>query len=578
MLYIYTVDEAPIVNTEDYVIGSYFLDANGCEDYVSIGSIDETLPLQIKGRGNATWRKPKKPYRIKLDSKASLLGMPKSKHWVLLAAHTDWLAHGRNYLAFKISEKMGMPYTTRCVPCEVVLNDDYIGMYFLTEHIRIDKDRVNIKEQADEETDSTLITGGWLLEIDNYNEVNQIRFTDPKKPNKYMRVTYHSPEELSDVQLNYLTELINNVNMSVNTDDKTSREWERYIDIDALARFYMIEEALDHLEAFSGSSWFYKDRGEDTKLIWGPIWDAGSTLGERNKESYSTNFLYKDEPYFAYNHWIEEIAKFPRFQIAIKKWWKKYRDEVFPTMQDEVDAYGLLTEAALASDYLRWNDLSDTQLSWYRRQYMRRLTNKRDFLISQWDVASDDLNWATYYSDIDLALPQGINAFVVNEINNDVLNISPINYIPANVGVLLQGTTDFDELEIIPFEGKDSNNNSHLKDNAVSSLLVGSIESQIANDGYVLHNNMFVLAPTDTPIEPHRCYIPVTSDDNTPTIVSIENSSIPTTINGTLNDKTLKTVRYYNVAGVMSETPFQGVNIMVKEMSDGTFETSKFVK
>ena len=131
--------------------------------------------------------------------------MPKSKHWILLAAYADWLAHGRNYLAFKISEKMGMPYTPGCVPCEVVLNGDYIGMYFLTEQIRIAKERVNITEQDDEETDSTLITGGWLLEIDNYTETNQIRFTDPAKPNKTMKVTYHDPEELSDVQLNYLT-------------------------------------------------------------------------------------------------------------------------------------------------------------------------------------------------------------------------------------------------------------------------------------------------------------------------------------------------------------------------------------
>ena len=170
VLYINTENEAPIVDKVNYVQGTYYLDANGCGDYESIGSQENPLPLSIRGRGNATWRLPKKPYRLKLETKTSLLGMPKSKHWILLAAYADWLAHGRNYLAFKISEKMGMPYTPGCVPCEVVLNGDYIGMYFLTEQIRIAKERVNITEQDDEETDSTLITGGWLLEIDNYTD------------------------------------------------------------------------------------------------------------------------------------------------------------------------------------------------------------------------------------------------------------------------------------------------------------------------------------------------------------------------------------------------------------------------
>lgn len=513
VLYINTVDEQPIIDKINYIEGDYYLDANGCGDYESVGSEDNPLPLLIRGRGNSTWWGfDKKPYRLKLDSKASLLGMPKSKHWILLAEAGDWLGHGRNYLNLKISEKLGMPYTTRSVPCEVVLNGDYIGMYFLTEQIRIAKERVNIAEQADEENDSSLITGGWLLEIDNYNETNQIRFFDIKRPDRIMRVTYHSPEVLSAIQLNYLTSFINNVNESVNTDDKTSREWEKYIDIDALARFYILIEAIDDQEGFSGSSWFYKDRGDSSKLIWGPFWDSGSSLGNRNLNIENQNYFYENEPAFAYNHWIGEIAKFPRFQIAIKKWWKKYRDEVFPAMQAEVDAFGELTEAALACDYLRWGDLSATNLWYYRLKYMKLLRNKRDFMISKWDVPSNNINWTTYFSDVDLTLPQGVKAYVVNSINGNSLDLSLVDYIPANVGILLQGITEFDEIDTIPYVGETQEMNS---------ILMGSVESQIVNDGYVLHNNEFVLAPTNTPIEPHRCYIPIISNDSTPTLVEI---------------------------------------------------------
>lgn len=79
-------------------------------------------------------------------------------------------------------------------------------------------------------------------------------------------------------------------------------------------------------------------------------------------------------------------------------------------MQAEVDAYGVLTEAALAADYLRWEDKSATHLDYYRGKYMRTLSNKRDFLISRWDVPDDSINWVTYYGDADYSLPQGENS------------------------------------------------------------------------------------------------------------------------------------------------------------------------
>ena len=41
--------------------------------------------------------------------------------------------------------------------------------------------------------------------------------------------------------------------------------------------------------------------------------------------------------------------------------------------------------------------------------------------------------------------------------------------------------------------------------------------------------------------------------------------------------RTLKGTRYYNLMGVESSTPFQGVNIIVKEYTDGSRESSKVI-
>ena len=510
VLYINTIDEQPIVDKEHYIDGYYYVDANGFEEYESIGSVDAPLPLKIKGRGNATWTLPKKPYRLKLDSKASLLGMPKSKHWILLTSYGDWLAgHGRNYLCFKISVKLGMPYTPRNVPCEVVLNGDYIGMYFLTEQIRVAKDRVNITEQDDGETNPSLITGGWLLELDNYNDDCQIRFTD-KGTGRMMRVTYHSPEELSEEQYNYLANIIFSVNELVNTKDYTSREWEQYIDIDALARFYMMLEAIDDQEGFSGSCWFSKERGEDTKLVWGPFWDSGSALGGRNQTA--PDFFYNDKDSTRRNCWIRNIVKFPRFQIAYRKWWEKYRDEVFPTMQEEVDAYGQLTEQALAADYARWGDKSATNPAYYRRKFMNALGNRVNFLSSQWDVHPDGVKWSTYISDEDLALPEGLKAYTVNMVNNGKAFLTEISYIPSGVGVMLCGETNIDSVAHVPYTGETIE---------YTSMLVGNSDTLMINDGYVLHNDVLVLVPGETKVPEHHCYLPFSSNQDSPTIMDI---------------------------------------------------------
>lgn len=521
VLYINTDDEQPIVDKENYIGGCFYIDANGFEGYELIGTEENPLSLQIKGRGNSTWEYPKKPYHLKLDTKASLLGMPKNKHWVLLAAYHEWNgAHGKNMLCLNISRKLGMPYTARTVPCEVVLNGDYIGLYFLTEQIRIDKNRVNITEQANLETDSTLITGGWLLELDNHNDDNQIKFRD-KGTGRNMRITYHSPDELSEEQLNYLTNMMLKVNGCVNTSDYSSREWEEYIDIEALARFYVLLEAIDDQEGFSGSCWFSKERGENTKLVWGPFWDSGSALGNRNLNN--PDFFYNDDYSSMRNYWIPNIVKFPRFQIAIRKYWEKYRDEVFSTMQAEVDAWGEISEAALAQDYLRWGDETDLYPNYYRRKFMTTLTNKHDFLVSKWDLSLSNYFWTTYYSDKDLSLPNNVKAFIVNDMNDEGLFLSPVNYIPANIGVLLFGITENDEISFSPYTGETKE---------ISSLLVGSIEPQVVEDGYVLHKHKFVLAPANTPIKAHRCYIPVTSDKTTPTILKIDVLAVNGDVNG----------------------------------------------
>ena len=201
-LHIDTEGGVRITSKETYINATYYLEANGVEGVSDIATASEPLPMLIRGRGNYTWTGfDKKPYRIKLSASAPLAGMEKSKHFVLMAGADDNLAYMRNPLGYELSRRMGLAWTPDCRPIELYLNSKYEGLYFLTENIRVDKDRVNVTEQDDNATGD--VTGGWLVEVDNYNTDPHISVNMPDK-RQQMWITYHSPEILSAQQETYL--------------------------------------------------------------------------------------------------------------------------------------------------------------------------------------------------------------------------------------------------------------------------------------------------------------------------------------------------------------------------------------
>lgn len=384
VLYINTEGHQDIVSKEEYLQADWWLDAMGIEGYESIGTADSPLGTQIKGRGNSTWfNRDKKPFRLKLDTKQAMLGMPANRHWVLLANTDYWMGQMNDVLPFEIGRRMGMAWNPRIEPVEVVLNGQYIGMYFLTEHIRAGKNRVNIIEQDDGETDPEKITGGWIVEIDNYKEPGGIVFTEGNG-NQFF-VTLHSPEELSNEQREYITDFLNRADNAIYMQDKRLNFWEKYIDVDSLAIFYIVQEAVDNPEAFSGSCFMHKERGEDTKLIFGPLWDCGSSF-YRYKKTYPFNeFIYQNLPGFCLSRWIAEIAKFPHFQTQVRYHWHRFYHDVYPLMDEYIDEFTAKIERAGNADFVRWPQYSSNEIKYRANHYLKPCFHKKvTWLNSKW--------------------------------------------------------------------------------------------------------------------------------------------------------------------------------------------------
>lgn len=381
VMFINTEGAVPITSKDEYVYADYYVDNMGIEGIENVGSQDAPQLMEIRGRGNYTWSDfDKKPYRIKLDQKTPLLGMKRNKHFALLAHPDDKLGFLRNTVGFEISRRLGLAWTPAQQPVEVVLNGDYLGLYMLTEIIRVEPDRVNITEQANYETNRFLITGGWLVEIDNYLEEEQVRTVEGNGNSIWS--TYKSPELLSDEQRSYLTGLINTANAAIYVSDKTNNSWEKYIDPDTLACFYLTQELLDDTESFHGSCYWHKENGDSTKIMFGPVWDFGNAFHRT-----PNRFIY-DQPAFTQT-WIGEIAKFPHFQEIVLKHWNRYVRIHHKSMDEFIDDFiGKIYYAAM-SDAARWPQYGNPDILNDRDTFKSYFHSKYSWLASQWGEPSD---------------------------------------------------------------------------------------------------------------------------------------------------------------------------------------------
>lgn len=251
--------------------------------------------MQMRGRGNSTWEPKetvKNSFQIKLEKKADLLGMGKAKSWILLR-NTYFMSSYMDWMAFTLASEAGLPYTSQSEFVDVYLNGSYYGLYLLCEKIQVGETRVDIVDLDDQiealgSADALPdITGGYLLELDNFIDARQFRVIGNL-------VTLHSPEELdasvsADSRYRYIINKISDLFNAVYTDGylEDGTHFINAIDAEAFARFYWIEELLINEDIGTGSTYLYKDSDAvDARVHIGPIWDTNRAFSAEKAEEW----------------------------------------------------------------------------------------------------------------------------------------------------------------------------------------------------------------------------------------------------------------------------------------------------
>ena len=285
---------------------------------------------EIRGRGNNSWTHPKKPYKLKLDKKANLLGLPaEAKEWTLINNYGDKTLM-RNYLAFDISRRFEMEYTPAIKLVNVYLNGEYKGCYQLCDHMEVNENRVNVEKMDSTETQQPNISGGYMLEID----VNADKEISWFRSNTYIPVTikYPDDDEINPSQKAYIHNWFNRLEAAILYDinyKNPETGYRKFLDTESFIRQFLIGEFIGNTDTY-WSVYMYKRRNDD-KFYFGPVWDCDLAF-DNDHRTYPINsnpeWIYSSTGSYAYGvrHLVNRLFTDEGFFNEVKSIYAKYRD------------------------------------------------------------------------------------------------------------------------------------------------------------------------------------------------------------------------------------------------------------
>ena len=364
-------------------------------------------PGKMKVRGNYTSNYQKKPMRIKFDTKRNLFGLNKGnkyKKWVLLADVKD-TAMVRNAAAFYLARHL-MPSTVFVpdfTPVHLYLNDQYWGLYTLTEQKEVGKGRVDIKAPAADYAGTDI---GYFFELDNYytEEAAKGEEGDPTFEVNYKPASinwYHKFENYNHIQKGYTiaSDITNRttqvpyiqkrVEMAyqviydavmnnkftrieneqiVNDGSATLEEClAKTIDIDSFVGMYLLHDIV--CDPDIGYSSFYlsldmSSTGNHLLTLNNP-WDFDSAFGIRKPgdamqgqgSQEGRDIKAGTGPYAekSSNMWLSLMAKAPFFREKVTAKYKELYDaNVFQQVNDMIDDYSSTYSAGYVKNYQKW--------------------------------------------------------------------------------------------------------------------------------------------------------------------------------------------------------------------------------
>lgn len=400
---------------------------------------EDTALASIKGRGNATWQLPKRPYNLKLENKYKIFGMQKSKKWSLIANYEDETLM-RNSVAFGAAADAGMAYTPESAPTDLYINGEYKGSYLLTSRIEAASKRVDVENLDDineevcidkygedfdmdtlkrggvygrfsgllentlkyveiPESDKNTAVGGYILEMELGNRyADEISgfVTDNSQP-----IIMKEPEYASKEQMEFISDYyqrFENAAISESGKNDKGEAYSELADIESFAKYYALSEWYENLDSGLTSTYFYLDSSKDGILYAGPVWDYDMAFGKFKEKRFGIDFANPEEFAVCFNRQYRntvfgkyDIDEKPTifnilnqkedFVAAVKENWDSSVFEAVTAWSTEsFDEYAALVRDSAIMDHILWNTYGSADAKTVGEKYDADISALKDFV------------------------------------------------------------------------------------------------------------------------------------------------------------------------------------------------------
>lgn len=360
-----TQDGQPILSLENYIPS--VVDVYNCDSQFALSA-----NAQVKVRGNSSAKGTEKPYRIKFESKQSMLGLHdglKFKSWVLLRTYWSVVP---DFTAFKLGKTIfrGEYYVSDATYVNVFVNNEFKGVYLLCEQNQAAKNRVEVHEAKEGDTSVNI---GYFLELggsaehptfpfatSNYVVTDIVGTTRKVENSRYAIRSDINTDEQKQFIANYMAGVfrilyeasMNNTPMmfdaGYNVVPATGvyatayQAVEAVFDVKSVAETLILEELCHDNDVGEGSFYMAVDFSADSKykkLTFCAPWDfSWAFTGNASGSYYACTFQPMLDWGDNSNPWLIMFMRIPEFQQLVRSIWAEVKEPVVQTT-NWIDSY-----------------------------------------------------------------------------------------------------------------------------------------------------------------------------------------------------------------------------------------------
>lgn len=327
-------------------------------------------PTEIHIRGSSSKNFEKKSFSLEThDSsgnsiKVPLLGMPGESDWVLSASYVDKTLL-RNSLTYDIFGKMGH-YSPRTKYVEVIVNNEYRGVYSFLEKLKRDNNRIDISKLTATDNSYPDVTGGYIIQIDRRNAPgwNSLMSGDSQTNSHFFyQYVYPKDSDITIPQRDYIKSALDSFETAIASPTFADPlfGYQKYIDVKSFIDFFIINELSKNVDAYRLSTYLYKDKStKGGKIHIGPVWDYDIAWHNCNySNSYNPigwEYQLPADPEYPNPTWWKRLFQDNNFVNALYCRWQELHQNMLSAtyLNSFIDSTALFLNEAQQRNFTQW--------------------------------------------------------------------------------------------------------------------------------------------------------------------------------------------------------------------------------